>query len=330
MNARLMVAVAATLAGGVASGQTTSTGSALAPDLIRGHAYPNRPIRIIPGQPGGGAYVQVAAMRDVLSHRLGQPLVMDARTASVMGGIVARSQPDGYTLLAAGTGVWFAPLLGQTDYDTLRDLAAISSLGSSPSILVVHPTLPVSSVKELIALAKSKPGALNYSSSGTGSSYHLAGELFKSMTGVDVVRVPYTAAGPTITAVLSGEVQFSFGTSASVAPHIKSGKVKALAHTGAKPTPLAPGLPSMAASGLPGFEITSVNAMFAPARTPVSIITRLSQELVWVLAQEEVKQRFLSVGAEAGGSTPEQITARVKSDYAAVAKLIKKAGITEN
>lgn len=313
--------MAATVIAGAASGQTTSTGSGV---------YPERPIRIIPGQPGGGAYVQMLLIRDTLISRLGQPLVMDARAVNLMGAALAKAQPDGYTLMAAGTSVWFAPLLGKAEYDTLRDFTAIASLGSSPSILVVHPSLPVNSVKELIAHAKSRPGALNYSISGVASSYHLAGELFKSMTGADIVRVNYTGAGPTITAVISGEVQMSFGTSAAVMPHIKSGKVKALAHTGPKPSPLAPNLPSMIASGLPGFQITSTNAIFAPIKTPVPIVRRLSQEFAAALAPEEVKQKFLGVGAEALSSTPEEISARVKADYATVAQLIKTAGITAN
>ena len=204
-------------------------------------------------------------------------------------------------------------------------------MGITPNILVVHPSLPVNSVKELIALAKSKPGVLNYSSAATGSSYHLAGELFKSTAGVDIVRVSYVGAGPTITAVLSGEVQMSFGTSTSVAPLIKAGKLKALAHTGLKPTPLAPNVPTMADSGLSGFEFTSpVNVLFAPVKTPVSIIRRLNQEFVAVLALPEVKEKFLTTGADAVSSTPEEIAAHVKLEYAAVAKLIKNAGINAN
>jgi tripartite-type tricarboxylate transporter receptor subunit TctC len=314
MNARVIITIAATLLAHAAWGQT----------------YPNRPVRLIPGQPGGGAYVQMLLIRDLVASRLGQPLIMDARPAALMGGIAARAPADGYTMMVAGTGVWFQPLLQKTDYDMLNDFVAISTVGASPSILVIHPSLAVNSVKELIALAKSRPGALNYSSAGTGSSYHLAGELFKSMTGADIVRVSYVGAGPTIQAVIAGEVQMSFGTSASVAPHIKAGRLRALAHTGPKPTPLAPGLPSMAASGLPGFEITSANAVFAPVRTPVSIIRRWNQELVWALSQPDVKEKFLNVGAEAGASTPEEITTRLKSDYAKVEKLVKSAGISAN
>ncbi len=308
--------------------------AALAATLVAGAAlaetYPSRPIRIIPGQPGGGAYVQMLLIRDLIAGRLGQPLVMEARPASLIGGFTARAQPDGYTLMAAGTGVWFQPLVQKTDYDMLKDFVAISSLGVSPGILVIHPSLPVNSVRDLIALAKSRPGALNYSSAGTGSSYHLAGELFKSMTGTDIVRVSYVGAGPTIQAVIAGEVQMSFGTSASVAPHIKAGKLKALAHTGPKPTPLAPGLPSMTASGLPGFEITSANAVFAPVKTSSAIIRRWNQELVWALSLPDVKEKYLNVGAEAISSTPEEIAARVRSDYAKVEKLVKAAGISAN
>jgi tripartite-type tricarboxylate transporter receptor subunit TctC len=304
--------------------------AALIANSAAGQSYPSKPIRVIPGNPGGGGYVQMLAIKDLIASRLGQPLIMDARNETVMGGIVARSQPDGYTVMVAGTGVWYAPLIQKTDYDVLNDFVAISSIGESPSVLVVHPSLPVNSVKELIAYAKSKPGMLNYASSGTGSSYHLAAELFKSMAGLNIVRVSYVGAGPTIQAVMGGEVQMAFGTSASVAPNIKSGRLKALAHTGAKPTPLAPGLPSMAASGLPGFEFSSVNAVFVPAKTSPSIVKRWNEELVRALALPDVRERYLGLGAEAESSTPEEITARIKSNYVKIGKLVKSAGITAN
>ena len=188
--------------------------------------------------------------------------------------------------------------------------------------------LPVNSVKDLIALAKAKPGVLNYSSAAIGSSYHLAGELFKSMAGLDIVSVPYVGAGPTIQAVISNEVQMSFGPAVSVSQFIKLGRLKALAHAGTKPTPLAPDLPSMAASGLPGYAYESVNALFAPARTPANIVRRLNQEFARALSQEDVKQKILSLGSEAQAMTPEEIEGVVKSKYATIEKLIKTARIT--
>lgn len=312
MSARSIVVLLAATFAGAASGQN----------------YPNRPVRIIPGQPGGGGYFQMLTIKDILASRLGQAVVLESRAAALMGGILARAQPDGYTLLAAGDTVWFAPLLGKTDYDTLMDFAAVSRLASAPLVLVVHPSLQVNSVRDLIAMAKTKPGALNYSSAAKGSSYHLSGEMFKSMTGVNIVAVPYVGAGPTVTAVISGEVQLTFAPTAVVAQFIKAGKLKALAHTGVKPTPLAPDLTSIAASGLPGYEYATVNALFAPATTPAGIIKRLNQEFGAVLAMDDVKEKFLNFGAEARPSSPEELAAEVKSKYGAIARLIKAAGIS--
>ena len=316
MNARLMVTMAAMLLAGAASGPTW------------GQAYPSKPVRAIPGSPGGLTDLLMQIIREPMSSRLGQPVIVDYRPATLMGGLVAHSQPDGYTLLVAGASVWFGPLLEKTDYDTLKDFVGVSSMTISPALLVVNPSLPVNSVKELIAYAKARPGALNYSSGANGSSYHLGGELFKTMAGVDIVRVNYTGAGPILQAVLSGETQMTFSTSAPAIPLIKAGKLKALAHTSLKPTALAPDLPSMASAGLPGFSVTSASGMFVPVKTPDAIVRRLNQELVWALSLEDVRQKLLALGVEADPSTPEEFAVRVKSDYANVEKLLKGTGIT--
>ena len=314
MKPRLIAALAATLLAGAASAQT----------------YPSKPVIIIPGQPGGGGFTQLQFMRELLTTRLGQPVVLDARPANLMGGTLARAQPDGYTLLAAGDTVWFAPLLAKTDYDTLKDFAPVTGVGIQPLILVVNPAVKANSVKELIALAKARPGTLNYSSAGLGSSYQIAGELFKSMSGTDIVGVPYVGAGPTTQAVVSGEVQMTFAPSATVVQLIQAGKMRALAHTASKPTPLAPDLPAIASSGLAGYEWTTSNSLFAPAKTPAAIIRRLNQDFVWVLDQKEIKDKFITVGAEVNPSTPEELGATVKKKYEQVAKLIKVAGISAN
>ena len=296
-----------------------------------GQAYPEKPIHVIPGQPGGGTYVQFLAIRDALSSRLGQPIIMDATPGNLMGGRLARAQPDGYTIMSGGASVLYGPLLeNKIDYNTLTDFVSVATLGNSPSILVINPSLPVSSVKELIAYAKAKPGVLNYSSSGVGSSYHITAELFKSMAGVDIVGVNYGGAGPVVQAVVSGEVQMTFGTSPSVSQIIKSGRLKALAHTGAKPTPLAPGLPSMAASGVPGFELSSTIIVFAPIKTPDGIVRRLNQEINLALAREDVKTVFMNTGADPLPSTPEESAARVRKSYTDVEKLLKGAGVNSN
>ena len=292
--------------------------------------YPNRPVRIVTNQPGGGGDIESRIIRETIAGRLGQPVIVENRPGNLIGGIVARALPDGYTLLIAGPTMAFGPLLGKTDYDTLKDFSPISSLGSAPNVLVVHPGLPVNSVKELIALAKAKPGVLNYSTAATGSSYHLAGELFKSLAGVNIVRVPYVGGGPTITAVIGGEVQLSFGTAATVIQHVKSGRLKALAHSDTKPSALAPGVPTMVDSGLPGYQFVSVDFISAPAKTPAAIIKRLNQEIVRALGQPEVKEKLLNSGVEAAASSPEELGTSMKSEYAKVGKLIKDAGITAN
>ena len=191
----------------------------------------------------------------------------------------------------------------------------------------MHPSLPVKSVKELIALAKARPGALNYSSASTGSSTHLAGELFKFMAGVNIVHVAYKGTAPQISALISGEVQLTIVEEGSVEPHVKSGRLRALAVTSAEPSALAPGLPTVAASGLPGYEATGMIGIWAPAKTPGAIINRLNQEILRFLNLPEVKERFLNGGEEIVGSSPEQLAATIKSDGAKWGKVIKEAGI---
>ena len=256
-------------------------------------------------------------------------MIVDPRStggATVFGEIVARAQPDGHTLLIIGSTLWVGPLFRKAPFDPIRDFSPISIVADSPNILVVHASLPVASVKDLIDLAKARPAALNFSSSGVGSSPHLAGELFKSMTGVRMAHVPYKGAGASVIGLLGGEVQLCFASAASVTPHLNLGKLRAIAVTGAKPFSLLPDLPTIGAT-VPGYEAGGATGFFAPPRTPAAIIARLNRELTGFLSRAEVKARFLNAGTEAVGSSPEQLAYTVKSDTAKWSKVIREAGI---
>jgi len=291
--------------------------------------YPAKPIQIFTTEIGGGSDLAARMVAPGLSANMGQQLVVNNRPSGVIPGeIVSRAPPDGYTLLVYGGTFWLGPLLQpKTPYDVVRDFAPITMLISSPNILVVHPSLPVKSVKDLIALAKAKPGELNYASPGIGSSPHLSAELFKSMAGVDFVRINYKGTGLGINDVIGGHVHLMFPSAAGVAGHVKSGRLRGVAVTSAKLSALLPGIPTVAASGVPGYESVSGFGMFAPARTPVAIINHLNQETVRVLNLPEIKDRFLATGAETVGNTPEEFSARLKAEIARVGKVIKDAGI---
>jgi tripartite-type tricarboxylate transporter receptor subunit TctC len=239
---------------------------------------------------------------------------------------VARSAPDGYSLLFGSDIIWLGPLLrGQPD--VIREFSPLSLLASAPNILVVHPSLPVKSVKELIALAKARPGELNYSSSGAGSTDHIAGELFKNSTGTNIVWIPFKGSGAAAVAVAAGEVQVMFGGVFLVSPYIKSGRLRALAVTSVQPSALAIGLPTIAASGIPGYELVSTDSMYAPANTPPAIINQLNQEIVRFLRTKEAQEKYLALGSEVVASSPEEHAAQIKSRIATIGKLIKDAGI---
>jgi tripartite-type tricarboxylate transporter receptor subunit TctC len=244
----------------------------------------------------------------------------------VPGEIVSKAQPNGYTLLFYNNTFWIGSLIQKTPYDALRDFAPVIAVTKAPNVLVVNPALPVKSVAELVALAMAKPGALNYGSAGTGASNHLAAELFRSMTRIDIVRINYKGAGPALNALLAGELQLMFPTAGAATPHIKAGRVKALAVTSAEPTALFPGVPTLAAM-LPGYESTSIYGVFAPAGTPRSVIEKLNAALERFLQRSEVRERFFNAGMETAGGTPEQLAAALKSDLARMGKVIKDAGI---
>ena len=290
--------------------------------------YPNKPIRMVTTGVGGDADILLRLVMPGISDRLGQSVIIENRPAGIIPAeIVSRATPDGYTLLTMGSPMWIGALLQKTPYDPVRDFSPITNMTKSPAVLVVHPSVAANSVKELIALAKAKPGVLNYASGGTGGTSHLAAELFNSLAGVNIVRVNYKSGSLRLGASLNGEVQVQFISPGTVASHVKAGKLKSLAVTSAEPSALAPGVPTIAASGLAGYEVVGLQGLFAPAKTPAAIIKRLNQEVVLYLNQPNVKQRILDSGEEVVGSSAAEFAAKVKAEMARMGKVIKDAGI---
>jgi tripartite-type tricarboxylate transporter receptor subunit TctC len=306
---------------------TTIGVAVLACGTVCGQSYPDRPVRIVCSQIGGINDFLARFIAHGISGSLGQPVIIENRATLVTTEIVAKATPDGYTALINGSNVWLAPLTRKAAYDPVKDLAPVSMLGSTPYILFVHPSLPAKSVKELIAYAKTRPGELNNSVGGIGGSSHLAGELFKSMAGVRIVAVSYSSTSAEIQDLMGGRVQLAITTAPSMLPLVKAGKLRAVAVTSAKPSAVAPDLPTIAASGLPGYEWGQSQAMFVPSKTPAAVIQRLNLEVVRFLGTPEAKERLLSNGTEFVGSSPEQLAAAIKSDTARLSKLIKDSGI---
>lgn len=294
--------------------------------------YPTKPVRIITSEVGGGADVLARTIARGIAGALGQQVIVDNRGGGVIpGATIAKAPGDGYNLLMNGGTLWFLPLIReQVPYNVQRDFAPIAWVSTSPVILVVHPSLPVKSVRQLVALAKTRPGELNYASAATGSINHLSAELFKALARVDITRIVYKGTGPALIDLIGGHVQLSFSAGAAMASHVKSGRLRALAVSSAQPSPAYPDLPTIAASGVPGYEAVSVVGMFAPSTTPPAIITRLHQETAKVLTQPENRERFLSAGVELVGGTPEQLASLIRSDVARWSKVIKDAGIRDD
>ena len=293
---------------------------------VLGQAYPSKPIRLYTGSPGGSNDSAARLIAQGISGPLGQPVVVDNRGQVISVEVAAKSPPDGYSLLLTGDAIWLAPLLRGLS-DPMTEYSPISLLGSAPNILVVHSSLPVKSVKELITLAKARPGELNYASAPAGGIDHISGELFKSMTGTNIVWVPFKSSGTALTGLMGGDVQMMFGGVFLVSASVKAGRLKALAVTSAQPSVLAVGLPTMADSGLPGYELVGSDAMYAPAKTPAAIINQVNREVVRFLRTPEAKEQYLSRGAEVIASSPEEHAAKLKSRVTVIGKLIKDAGI---
>src|SRR5713101_8206380 len=282
--------------------------------------YPAKPIRlIVPFAAGGGNDSVARLVGKRLSDSLGQPLVVDNRPGAggVLGAdLAAKAAPDGYTLFLGGVGSHaINPNLSDSlPYDPITDFAPVALLAQAPLVLVVHPSVPAESFKAFVALARSRPGQLNYASNGNGSSSHLAAVMFDSMAGVDMVHVPYKGLSPALTDLLSGRVQLMFSSVVAILPHIRAEKLRGLAVTGSRRLPSMPDLPTIAESGLPDYEASSWYGVLAPAGTPKEIIARLNAETVKALDRPGVKSSLLAEGAEPIGGTPEQFAAHIKSE----------------
>jgi len=293
--------------------------------------YPVKPIRFIVGFPPGGTNdILARVLAPKLSENLGQQVVIENRggaNTAIASEMFVRMPPDGYTIIMNAPGHATNPALLKLNFDSINDFAFVTLLAESQNLLVVHPSLPVDSVKALITLSKKRPGEINYGSSGIGATPHLSGELFKYMTGVNWVHIPYKGGGPGVIALVSGEVSLYFGNVPTVIRQARDGKLRALATTGPKRTPAAPDIPTVAESGVPGYEVTTFYGMAAPARTPRAIIDRLNSDTVRALNSPEVRERLQGLGADPVGNTPEQYTAFMRNEIAKWDKVIKAAGI---
>ena len=293
--------------------------------------YPDRPIKLIVPFPAGGATDLIArTLGQKLGEALGKPVVVENKpgAAAALGtDLVAKSPPDGYTLvLGISSSMVVGPVYTKVPYDPVRDFAPISIATVSPFALVVHPSVPAKSVRELVALAKEKPGELNVASFGSGSSSHLTAELFKAMAGVNLTHVPYKGGPPALQDLIAGRVQVMFDIVSSVRAHIEAGRVRALAVTGPRRSPVAPEIPAVAET-LPGFESSAWFGILAPAGTPEPIIRRLNTEIVRIVKGPDLKELYAKQAMEPVGSTPEEFAAVIKADLAKWAKVIKDAGI---
>jgi tripartite-type tricarboxylate transporter receptor subunit TctC len=296
-------------------------------------AYPTRPIRIVvPQSPGGTTDFTARLIAPPLSGRVGQPVVVDNRAGagSLVGtDLVAKSAPDGYTLLVVASSLCIIPsIYKKIPFDPVRDFAPVTTLSSYPNVVVVYPALPVNSLRDLIALAKAKPGALNYASGGAGTGTQLGAELFKSVVGIDIVHVPYKGGGPALTALIGAQVHLYFAPMPSALALVRSGKLKALAVTSRKRSSAVPELPSMAEAGVPNYDESTWNGLLAPVRTPPVVVKKLNRELGELLKMPAVHERFTVEGAEPGGTSPEAFAVMIKSEVRKWATVIRKAGIT--
>ena len=266
-----------------------------------------------------------------LSETIGQQVIVENRPGggtNIGSELVARAAPDGYTLLVGGVpNTVNTVLFKKLPYDVVKDFAPISQMTTAPNILAVHPSLPVRSVKDLIALAKTRKGELTFASAGIGSSNHLSGELFRVMAGVDIVHVPYKGGGAAVTDLIAGQVTMYFGTTPSTLPHTRSGRLRALAVTGAQRSRVAPGIPTMSEAALPGFENAAWHGLFAPAATPVVVVSKLHTETVRVLRLPEIVERMGSQGVDVIAGSPAELSAFIKLDLVKYDKLVKSAGI---
>ena len=306
--------------------------AAAAPMGVQAQAWPSKPIKyVVPFAPGGTTDILARTVGEKLSIALGQPVVVENKPGAgggVGADFTAKAAPDGYTIMGGtiSTHAINASLYSNLPYDPVKDFAAITLIARVPNLLVINPDIKAKNVAELIALMKANPGKFTFASSGNGTSQHLSGELFKSMAGVDMQHIPYKGSPPALQDVVGGQVSMTFDNITTAWPLAKAGKLRPLAVTTAKRSSIAPEVPTLAESGLPGFEVGSWQGVFAPAGTPPEIVKRLNAEIVKILNMPDVKERLVALGAEPVGDTPEQFSAYVKSEVAKWSDIVKKSG----
>lgn len=296
-------------------------------------SYPNRPVRlVVPFPPGGGADNLARMLQDRLTQRLGQQVIIDNRAGAngnIGMEIVARAPADGYTMVITSVGTWAVnPSLYKLSFDAIKDFAPIIQISSSPGVLVVHPSLPVKNVKELVALAKAQPGKLDYGSAGVGGFGHISAVVFTQMTGTRMVHIPYKGAGPALMDLLAGQIQVLFNDATATMPHLKSGRMRALAVTSIKRMPVLSELPTIDEAGVKGYDNSAWMAIAAPAGTPKEIIARLNSDLSAILRLPDIQEKSAALGAVIIGGTPEQLADYLKSEIAKFARVVKDAKIT--
>jgi len=311
---------------------TIAAGALAVIGAVHAQPYPSKSIRyVVPYASGGSTDIVARVLALKLSEAMGQQVVVDNRPGAggaIGADIVAKSPPDGYTMVTAVTSIMAINqfLYRKLPYDPEKDFAPVTQVGSLPLILVIHPSLPAKNVREFIAIAKAKPGQLNYGSSGVGTATHMTTELFKAMAGVDLVHIPYKGSGQVMGDVIGGQLALIFDQIVSSLPHVQGGKLRMLAITSAKRFPSLPDLPTIAESGVPGYESISWAGVAVPAGTPKEIVARLHAEIVKVLAMPDIRERFLRDGIETIGSTPEQFSEHIRRERIKWAKVVKDSG----
>jgi tripartite-type tricarboxylate transporter receptor subunit TctC len=318
------LAAAVLLIAATAGAQTTSTGS--------GQAYPVKPVRVLVGfPPGAGVDITTRLFTPRLAEALGQPFIVDNRpgaAGNIAAEVAAKTPPDGYSILSASAPIVMSQALySKPGFNLERDFEPIGMMGSTPFLLVVHPSLPAKSLKEFVIIAKSRPGQMAFASTGNGSTPHLSMEMLKSQAGINLVHVPYKGTPQAVVDILSGQVQAMFANTLSVLPQVKAGRLRALAISSAKRSAAVPELPTVAESGMPGYESGTWFGLFAPAGTPREVITRLNAELVKIAGTADMKARLLAQGADPISVTPEEFRAFVKKELERWSKVVKTIGI---
>jgi tripartite-type tricarboxylate transporter receptor subunit TctC len=294
-------------------------------------SYPSKPLRlVVPLAPGGGGDIVARLIAQKISEPLGQTVIVDNRPggSTIIGTeVVARSAPDGYTLVMATSSHGINPSLYKLPFDPVKDFSGIAFVATSPMMLTVHPAVPAKTVKDLVAIAKASPGKLNYASSGTASIVHLAGELFNLSAGVKTVHIPYKGTGPALNDLLGGQIDMMFASPVPTIPHVKAGRLRAIAMASTQRSPAMPELPTIAEGGFPGFEAATYFIVLGPANLPGAIVNRLHVEIVKAAQLADVKERLSSQGASVVGGSPQQAMAHIESEIARWSKVVKAAGI---